>query len=180
MNRVLRISLLAIVVLVALVAQTAAQPSADDGVGIGSLDPSSGAPGTEIHYTVVGSPIADSECRASSAFVTELLTSDGVRLTTGADTIIVPDTAAPGTAFVRLICYVSDTTGRRVIRGVCTSFEVVAAGTTVAPTPKTATGGTTLNEPCPPAGRVVMSESVIASQTALGEAFNQVIKPLGG
>jgi hypothetical protein len=168
------------VVVLAAAWPAASASAGDDAVGFGSLDPSSGAPGAEIHYTVVGGAIADSECRASSAFATELLASDGVRLATGADTIIVPDTAAPGTAYVRLICYVSDATGRRVIRGVCTSFEVLAAETTVAPTPKTGAAGVTVNEPCPPSARVVVSESVIGSQTALGEAFNQIIKPLGG
>jgi hypothetical protein len=79
-----------------------------------------------------------------------------------------------------LICYVPDATGRRVIRGVCTGLEVLAAGATVAPTSNTAPAGATVNEPCPTSARVVMSESVIASQTALGQAFNAVIKPLGG
>jgi len=165
--------------LVAMAAVPAGAGAVDDTVGLGSLDPSSGAPGTEIHYTVVGSADADTECRGSSAFTTEFLAADGVRLGTGADIIGVPETATAGPAFVRLVCYVSDATGRRVIRGVCTSFEVLAAGS-AAGTAKTAAAGATINEPCPAAPRTVVSEAVIQSQTALGEAFNLVIKPLGG
>ena len=175
--------ILTLVVVAAALVATAAVPTgagaAVDTVGFGSLDPSSGGPGTEIHYTVVGSPAADTECRGSSAFSTEFLAADGVRLGTGGDTIGVPETAAEGSAFVRLICYVSDVTGRRVIRGVCASFEVLAAGSAPGAA-TTAAAGATINVPCPAAPRTVVSESVIQSQTALGEAFNQVITPLGG
>jgi hypothetical protein len=161
----------------ALIAAAAA--AADEGVGFGSLDPSSGPPGTEIQYRVVGSPNADSECRGSSAFSTEVLAADGVRLGTGGDTIAVPDRATPGAAFVRLICYVADATGRRVIRGVCTGFEITAAGASPG-APKGATAGSTIDEPCPASARVVVSQAVIKSQTALGEGFNQVITRFGG
>jgi hypothetical protein len=81
---------------------------------------------------------------------------------------------------LRLICYVSDATGRRVIRGVCSSFDVVDANTTVIGASSNAVAGSTVNVPCPAAPRTVVSESVIASQTTLGEAFNLIIKPLGG
>jgi hypothetical protein len=129
---------------------------------------------------VVGSPDADAECRGSSAFATEFLGADGVRLGTGGDTIGVPETATPGPGFVRLVCYVADATGRRVLRGVCASFDVVDANTTVIGSSSTAVAGSTLNVPCPAAPRTVVSESVISSQTTLGEAFNLIITPLGG
>ncbi len=178
MTRRIRMLVVVAGALVTLAAVPASAGTADDTVGFGSLEPSSGAPGTEISYTVIGSPDADNECRGSSAFATELLAADGVRLATGADIIEVPESATPGPGFVRLICYVSDATGRRVIRGVCTSFEILAAGATAAP--QAVASGPTINEPCPTAPRTVVSESVIASQTALGQAFNLVITPLGG
>jgi hypothetical protein len=175
----IRTLVLVAVALVAMMAVPSGAATGDDGVGFGSLTPSSGAPGTEISYTVVGSPIADSECRGSSAFTTEFLAADGVRLGTGADTIGVPETATAGPAFVRLVCYVSDATGRRVIRGVCASFEVLAPGGAAGATGTTATGST-VNVPCPASPRTVISQSVIRSHTSLGEAFNLIIPPLGG
>lgn len=179
MTRRIRMLVLMTVALAAMVAVPASAGTTDDTVGFGSVSPSSGPPGTEISYVVVGSPIADTECRGSSAFATEFLAADGVRLGTGGDTIGVPETATPGPGFVRLVCYVSDATGRRVIRGVCASFEVVAPGVVGGSTGTTQTGST-VNVPCPAAPRTVVSESVIASQTTLGEAFNLIIKPLGG
>ena len=167
----------AIVVGTALLA--AAAGALEPPVGFGSLDPSSGPPGTDIRYSVVGSDNADSECRGSSAFATEFLASDGTRLGIGGDTIAVPATAPAGPGFVRLVCYVSDLTGRRVIRGVCTGFTVAAPGTAVG-APKTAAAGATINEACPASPRVVVSQAVIRSQTALGEAFNQVLIRFGG
>jgi hypothetical protein len=58
-------------------------------------------------------------CYGSSAFATEFLAADGTRLGTGADTIDVSASAAPGRAWVRLVCYLPDDTGRRVIHGLC-------------------------------------------------------------
>ena len=180
MTRRIRILVLVTAALAALVAVPASAGTTDDTVGFGSMSPASGPPGTEISYVVVGSPDADTECRGSSAFATEFLGADGVRLGTGGDTIGVPETATPGTGYVRLICYVSDATGRRVLRGVCTSFEVVDANTTVIGSSSNAVAGSTVNAPCPAAPRTTVSESVIASQTTLGEAFNLIITPLGG
>lgn len=180
MTRRIRMLVFVAAALVAMVTLPAGAGVADDTVGFGSLNPSSGPPGTDIQYTVVGTADADAECRASSAFTTEFLAADGVRLGTGSDTITVPDTASPGPAFVRLICYVADATGRRVIRGVCVGFDVVIPTTTVIGAVATADAGSTLNVPCPAAPRTVASESVIQSQTVLGEAFNQIIRPLGG
>ena len=167
------------VVVIALAWPAAGAFAGGEGYGFGSISPGSGPPGTEISYTVAGSANADSECRGSSAFSTEFLAADGVRLGTGADTIAVPETAAEGTAYVRLICYIADSTGRRVIHGFCAPFTVSAAGTAAAPSPEAA-AGVVINTPCPPAPRTVMSQSVIRVQTNIGLAFNQVITPLGG
>src|SRR5688572_28362196 len=71
-----------LLLLVAVFSVSLAPPAgagADDSTGLGSLEPGSGPPGTTISYTVVGSPSADSECRGSSAFATELLDATGVR-----------------------------------------------------------------------------------------------------
>lgn len=168
--------LIAAALALALGGPAAAGPSQDT-VGLGSLDPGSGPPGTVISYTVVGSPNADTECRGSSAFATELLDATGARIGTGDDTIAVPDSATAGEAFVRLICYVADSTGRRVIYGVCSGFEITGAGTAPGPA-KTATGAT-VNEPCPATPRMVVSQSVIDAQTTLGLAFNEVLSNLG-
>ena len=180
MTRRIWMLVLATAALAALVAVPASAGTTADTVGFGSVSPSSGPPGTEISYVVVGSPIADTECRGSSAFATEFLAADGVRLGTGGDTIGVPETATPGPGFIRLVCYVSDATGRRVIRGVCASFDVVDPNTTVIGASSNAVAGSTVNVACPTAPRPVVSESVISSQTILGEAFNLIIKPLGG
>jgi hypothetical protein len=174
-----------IVLLVALVATIAAATVAHAGGyggygALGSVTPGSGPPGTEISYTVVGtSPNADAECRSSSAFSTEFLAADGVRLATGADTITVPETATPGPGFLRLICYLGDETGRPVIYGACVAFEVTAPGTPPG-APRSEPDGSAFEDPCPPSARVVASQSVLHAASVLGRAFNQVIKPLGG
>lgn len=170
-----RVLTMAVLVVAGLVTLTATAWAAD--VGFGGLEPSSGPPGSSISYSVVGSPNAGAECSGSSAFSTEFLAGDGVRLGTGATTIDVPAGAATGHAFVRLICYVSDVTGRRVIRGVCTGFDVTAPGTGIGPK-KVAAPGATIDEPCPASGRLVVSQAVIRAQTHLGEAFNQVLTHL--
>jgi len=147
------------------------------GVGFGSVSPGSGPPGTEISYTVAGAADADSVCRGSSAFRTEILASDGVLLGTGGDTVAVPQTATPGPGFVRLICYIADATGRRVIHGFCASFEILAAGTAAgAPT----ASAEPINVPCPASARLVVSQGLLDASTALGSSFNLIIKPLGG
>jgi hypothetical protein len=174
---VLRRVLMATVVIAVTVVAVAAPARADD-VGIGGLDPAAGPVGTEIRYTVVGpGPTSDTDCRGSSAFRTELLAATGTRLATGADTIAV-EAAQPGPAFVRLICYIADETARRVIRGVCAPFEVTAPGT-AAGSAANAPAGSTLNEACPPAPRVVASQSVLASEGRLSDAFNQVLSGIG-
>ena len=147
-------------------------------VGFGSVSPGSGPPGTQISYTVAGAPDADSVCRGSSAFRTELLAGDGVLLATGGDTAAVPETATAGPGYLRLICYIPDATGRRVIHGFCAAFEILAAGSPAgAPT---ASGATPINDPCPASARVAVSQSLLDASTALGTSFNQIIKPLGG
>jgi hypothetical protein len=171
-----RVFMATVVIAVTLVA--AAGPLWADDAGIGGVDPSSGPAGTEIRYTVVGpGPTSDSDCRGSSAFRTELLSATGTRIATGGDTIVV-EAAEPGHAFLRLVCYIADETGRRMIRGVCAPFEVAAPGAAPGPA-TTASAGATLDEPCPPAPRVVASQSVITAQGSLAGAFNQVLTAIG-
>ena len=167
--------LAAFVLFVALSATAGAQSG--DEVGFGGLQPASGPAGTELSYTVVGTPDADTVCKASSAFSTEFLDEQGLRLGTGAATIAVPTAAQPGPSFVRLICYVPDDTGRRVIWGVCAAFEVTASGGAAPTTP--APAGGTANVPCPASPRLVMSESTITTQNNLGRAFNAVLTAVG-
>ena len=105
-----------LVVVVAASGVWAVAAWADD-TGFAGVDTSSGPPGTEITYRVAGGGSAgEAECRASSAFRTELLAGDGSRLETGGDTIVVPASATPGPAVVRLVCYIPDATGRRCHR----------------------------------------------------------------
>ena len=165
---------MSIVVLVTMTLGVGATAAWADEVGFGSLSPPSGPPGTVISYTVVGGATADVDCRGSSAFTTEFLDGAGVRLSTGADTIGVPDTATAGPAFVRLVCYVSDATARRVIHGVCASFQVTAAGSVSGATGTTRTGST-VDAPCPASPRLAVSQAVIRAQTHLGETFNKVL-----
>jgi hypothetical protein len=152
--------------------------AAEPPVGLQRLDPGSGPPGTDISYMVTGSPNADAECRGSSAFATEFLANDGTRLGIGGDTIAVPATATAAPAFARLVCYVSDSTGRRVIRGVCGQFTVSAPGTARGPAAVAPSAASTIDSACPGSPRLVASQSVIRSETALGEAFNQVVAHL--
>lgn len=163
-----------IVVLVAMTLGVGASAAWADEVGFGSLSPSSGPTGTQISYTVVGGATADTDCRGSSAFTTEFLDGAGVRLSTGADTIGVPANATAGSAFVRLVCYVSDVTARRVIHGVCAKFQVTAAGTAPG-APSTAAAGATVDTPCSATPRLAVSQAVIRAQTHLGETFNTVL-----
>lgn len=173
-KRLFAASVLAISVLIP--ASAGAQTSAP--VGFGSVSPGVAPAGTEVSYTVAGSADADPVCRGSSAFATELLGADGTRLAIGADTVAVPQTATAGPGFLRLICYIPDATGRRVIHGFCAAIELAAAGT--APGAPLAAGAEPIVDPCPPSGRVVASQAVIGASTALGLSFNQIIKPLGG
>lgn len=134
-----------------------------------TVTPAEGAPGTEIGIAPSGVDAdALSECRLSSTFVAELLGVQGDLLATGGETILVPDDAPPGSASVRLICYVPDATGRRVIRGLCTTFVVTGAAETGG-----ASGG------CPPAARVVISQAILEVESALSEGFNPVLSALG-
>jgi hypothetical protein len=176
---VLRRVLMVTVVVVATLGALAAPVWGDD-AGFGGISPSSGPPGTEISYTVTGpGSTSDADCRGSSAFRTELLAEDGTRIATGENTISADAAATPGPAFVRLICYIADETGRRVIRGVCTPFEITAPGSPAGPA-TSAPAGSTLDEPCPAAPRVVASQSVLEAQGRLSDAFNQVLTNLGG
>lgn len=178
MTRHHRFLMFAVVLAAVVLSPVVAGAGSYAGQGYGSVSPASGPPGTEILYTVSGSPDADSVCRGSSAFATEFLGPDGVRLATGSDTVTVPDTATPGAGFLRLVCYIPDSTGRRVIHGFCAAFEITAAGS--APGAPAVAGAEPINDPCPPSARIVASQTVIRSSTALGLSFNEIIKPLGG
>ena len=72
------------------------------------------------------------QCATSSAYRLELLAADGTLATTGSTSVAVPDGLTPGEAAIRLVCYVPDSTARRVIFGMCGRFvvtdELAAAG----------------------------------------------------
>jgi hypothetical protein len=149
----------------ALTAGAAQAP--DDTVSIESLNPGSGTVGTEISYTLAGTDEAGSrQCATSSAYRFEFLNGDGTLATTGGETVAVPDTAAPGDSFVRLVCYVPDATGRRVIHGLCAGFLVIQTGEAADG------GGSGVAVDCPATPRLALGQSVVAVERALSEAFN--------
>jgi len=137
-----------------------------------TVEPTEAAAGTAVG--VRPSDVDDAAvdtCSSSSAFASELLADDGTRLATGSETIDVPATATPGRAWVRLVCYLPDATGRRVIHGLCAPLTVTGEG---APVVEPDSGDAS----CPPAPRVVLSQSVLAAAAALSAGFNPVLSPL--
>jgi hypothetical protein len=139
-------------------------------VEIGSVDPIGGPAGTQVSYTLSGTDeVGSRECATSSAYRLELLAPDGTLVATGGEAVTVPDTAAPGDSFIRLVCYVPDATGRRVIYGLCGSFIVTAPGEPVPDVRETVAAD------CPPTPRLVLGQSVIAVERALSEAFNPLL-----
>jgi hypothetical protein len=147
-----------------------AKPS-DQGVSIATLSPSAGPPGTVVAFTLTGTDAdGTQQCTTSSAYRLEFLGADGVLGQTGGESVEVPSTATPGPAFVRLVCYVPDPTGRRVIRGVC-------AGFTVQPTVATAAQPVAVS--CPSTPRLALGQSVLNVERLLSGAFNaQLSAPL--
>jgi hypothetical protein len=133
-----------------------------------TLDPTEGPPGTEIAITPAVDAQGVESCVSSSAFRSELLGPDGAILATGAEAIAVPANATPGVHTVRLICYLPESTGRRVIHGLCAPF-VVTGGE-----PGAAVSG------CPPAPRVVVGQAILEAAAGLSNGFNPVMAPLGG
>jgi hypothetical protein len=147
----------------------------DDTVSIATVDPAAGPSGTEVGFTLAGTDATGTtECLTSSAYRLEFLTPDGVLAATGGDTVAVPADAQAGDAAIRLVCYVPDATGRRVIHGLCARFVVTDPGAVVPPAGAAAV-------PCPPTPRLALSQSVIAVERAISEAFNPVLAaPLTG
>jgi hypothetical protein len=154
----------------AFAAQTACtRPVENDATPGVTLEPAEAAPGTAV--TVRPSGVDDvgvDICSSSSAFASELLADDGTRLATGSEAIDVPATATAGRAWVRLVCYLPDATGRRVIHGICGALTVTGEGAPAAEPAAT-------DASCPPAPRVVLSQSILAAAAALSDGINPVL-----
>lgn len=163
-----RLLVLGIIVSAALAAPFAlGANAADDNVSIATVTPGSGPAGTEIGFTLAGTDAAGTtECLTSSAYRLEFLAPDGVLAVTGGETVAAPPDAQVGDSSIRLVCYVPDATGRRVIHGLCGRFSVTEAGAAAGPP-----GAASIA--CPPTPRLALSQSVIAVEAALSEAFNQ-------
>ena len=126
-----------------------------------TVDPAEAAPGTAVSITPSGVDAAAVEtCLSSSAFATELLADDGTRLATGSEAVDVPATATAGRAWVRLVCYLPDATGRRVIHGLCAPLGITGEGAQPVDRPPT-------DASCPPAPRIVLSQAIVAASAAL-------------
>jgi hypothetical protein len=171
---VLGIVMTAVVAVLAVPAALGASGT-DDTVSIATVDPAAGPSGTEVGFTLAGTDAAGTtECLTSSAYRLEFLAPDGVLAATGGDTVAAPADAQGGDASIRLVCYVPDATGRRVIHGLCGRFVVTDPGAVVPPAGAAAI-------PCAPTPRLALSQSVIAVERAVSEAFNPILAaPLTG
>jgi hypothetical protein len=169
-RRLVALTALGCLVLAVLAAGAGAQ---DTDVTIASVEPASGPAGTEIRYTLDGTDEAGAqECAVSSAYRLELLATDGTLAATGGEAVAVPEGAAAGPASIRLVCYVPDATGRRVIYGLCGRFDVTAGDESTEPEGTAAV-------PCPATPRAAFGQAVIAVERAMSEAFNpQLYYPL--
>lgn len=168
--------LLALGVVVSAVAVLAVPATAaPDTLSIAAVTPSAGPAGTEVAYTLAGTDAAGTtECQQSSAYRLELLATDGTVAATGGVTVVVPEGAAIGDAAIRLVCYVPDGTGRRVIRGVCARFVVSEPGEPVPAASEAAIE-------CPATPRITLSQAVLTVERLLSQAFNpQLSAPLAG
>lgn len=161
------------VALTAIVAPAIPATAAPDSISISVVSPSAGPAGTEIGYTLAGTDAGGTaECQQSSAYRLELLAADGVVVATGGVTVVVPEGTEPGEGAIRVVCYVPDSTQRRVIRGVCARFVVSAPGE-----PVPAVSESSIE--CPPTPRIVLSQSVLTVERLLSQAFNpQLFFPL--
>jgi hypothetical protein len=147
-----------------------AKPS-DQGVSIATLSPSAGPPGTVVAFALSGTDApGTAQCMTSSAYRLEFLGADGVLAQTGGESVEVPSDSKQGNATIRLVCYVPDSTGRRVIRGVCARFTVQAAiANTTEP----------VAVACPATPRLALGQSVLNVERLLSGAFNpQLFFPL--
>jgi hypothetical protein len=151
----------------------ASAAASGSGVSIESLTPSGGPAGTTVNYTLAGTdPAGADQCSLSSAYRLEFLAADGTLAATGGEGVTVPADAAPGKAAVRLVCYVPDSTARRVIHGLCARFDVTDGS------PPPARSGSPAID-CPATPRLTLGQSVIAVERAISQAFNpQLYYPL--
>jgi len=161
------------VVVSAITALGVPATAAPETISISAVTPSAGPAGTEVGYTLAGTTeVGTAECQQSSAYRLELLAPDGTVAATGGVTVLVPEGAIVGDAAIRVVCYVPDSTGRRVIRGVCARFVVSEPGE---PVP----AGSESAIPCPATPRVVLSQAVLTVERLLSQAFNpQLVAPL--
>lgn len=161
------------VVVSAITALGVPATAAPETISISAVTPGAGPAGTEVGYTLAGTTEAGTaECQQSSAYRLELLAPDGTVAATGGVTVLVPEGAVAGDASIRVVCYVPDSTGRRVIRGVCARFVVSEPG---APVPAASEAAI----PCPATPRVVLSQAVLTVERLLSQAFNpQLVAPL--
>gem|GEM_PF-4193543 len=165
-----RLLVLGIIVSTALAVPFAAGVNAaGGGVSIATVTPGAGPVGTDVGFVLAGTDASGTtECLTSSAYRLELLAPDGVLVVTGGETVAVPPDAQAGASSIRLVCYVPDATGRRVIRGLCGRFTVTDPGAVV-PSPGAA------SIPCPATPRLALGQSVIAVERALSAAFNPLL-----
>ncbi len=175
MRRRLVLGIVMTAAVVVLAASAAMGATGDDTVSLATVDPAAGPSGTEVAFTLAGTDDAGvSECLTSSAYRLEFLAPDGVLAATGGDTVAVPADAQAGDASIRLVCYVPDATGRRVIHGLCGRFVVTEPGAVVPPAGAAAIA-------CAATPRLALSQSVIAVERAISEAFNPILAaPLTG
>lgn len=143
-------------------------------VVIARVEPGGGPPGSTATYEFLNVD-ADGrdECTGSSAYRVEVLGSDGGQIGFAGDELEVPSDAPVGPSFLRVVCYFpTEKSPRPLMRSLCARFEVTAPGASAPPQ-----GGYV---PCPPTGRVLGGESVIAAQRVLGDAINAVLEGITG
>lgn len=158
-----------IVIAVFVVPFAVGASAAGDGVSIATVTPGAGPAGTEIGFTIAGTDASGTtECLTSSAYRLEFLAPDGVLVVTGGETVAATPDAESGDSAIRLVCYVPDATGRRVIHGLCGRFTVTDPGAAVPPPGASAI-------PCPSTPRLALSQSVIAVERAMSAAFNPLL-----
>lgn len=150
-----------------------AAASTVDAVEIGTLSPGSGpSAGTVITIQFAGVDAdGTDECYESSAFRSEFISPEGARLSLGSEQVRVPDGAPVGVSTVRIVCYFPGEFGRPLMRSLCGRFEVTSSG---APGPRATDAGVA----CPPTGRVVGGDAMIAAQRTLGGTFDALLQPL--
>jgi hypothetical protein len=150
-----------------------ATPGPQGEVSIASVTPASGPTGTRASYEFANVNAEGRDlCANSSAYRVELLGPDGAQLGFGGDTVEIPADAPEGVSSIRIVCYFPGRFVRPSMRSLCGEFEVIAPGATA--------GGGGSGAPCPPTGRVLNGEAVIAAQRAIGEGFNVLVGTIYG